>query len=50
MVDGKIVCLVFLASILVLYFSIYFAYTRNKYFNEFAIKNKNKTTVGTATK
>mgnify|MGYP003627773181 CR=1 FL=1 len=42
MVDGKIVCLGFLAAILFLYFAIYFAYTRNNYFNEFKNKNEKK--------
>lgn len=42
MTDSKIVCLGFFGAILFLYFVIYFAYTRNNYFNEFKNKNKNE--------
>lgn len=42
MTDGKIICLAYLAALLTLYFSIYLIYTRNNYFSEFVIKNKNE--------
>ena len=42
MIDGKVVCLVYLAVLMFLYFVIYFSYTRNNYFSEFKIKNKNE--------
>ena len=42
MTDGKIICLAYLGGLLTLYFSIYLSYTRNNYFSEFVIKNKNE--------
>ena len=42
MTDGKIICLAYLAALLILYFAIYLTYTRNNYFSEFVIKNKNE--------